>query len=135
MKNAIKSLVLILSLSLVSCEEKNLEGNYNVIEVSGEDMSEHGITLNIQKEEELRVGGNNSCNTYGADVSYDGSNNIEIGPIMATKIYCQEKRDIERAYMEQLANVKSYRFSQGELHLMNESGKIVIKAERTEDKK
>ncbi|ARN78422.1 hypothetical protein BST97_10730 [Nonlabens spongiae] len=134
MKNAIKSLVLILSLSLISCEEKNLEGNYNVIEVSGEDMSGHGITLNIENQEGLRVGGNNSCNTYGADITNAGSNNIEVGPIMSTKMYCQEKRDIERAYMEQLANVKSYRFSQGELHMMNESGKIIIKATKAEDK-
>ena len=134
MKNAIKSLVLILSLSLISCEEKNLEGNYNVIEVSGEDMSEHGITLNIENQEGLRVGGNNSCNTYGADITNDGSNNIEVGPIMSTKMYCQEKRHIERTYMEQLANVKSYRFSQGELHMMNESGKIIIKATKAEDK-
>lgn len=134
MKNAIKSLVLILSLSLISCEEKNLEGNYNVIEVSGEDMSGHGITLNIENQEGLRVGGNNSCNTYGADITNDGGNNIEVGPIMSTKMYCQEKRDIERAYMEQLANVKSYRFSHGELHMMNESGKIIIKATKAEDK-
>ncbi len=134
MKNAIKSLVLILSLSLISCEKKNLEGNYNVIEVSGEDMSEHGITLNIENQEGLRVGGNNSCNTYGADITNDGSNNIEVGPIMSTKMYCQEKRDIERGYMQQLANVKSYRFSQGELHLMNESGKVIIKARKAEDK-
>ena len=135
MKNAIKLFSLLLCFSLVSCEEKNLEGHYKVMEVSNNDMSNSGATIIIAKDEVWRISGNNSCNTYGAKVTYDGSNYIEIGPIMSTKMYCEEKRESERLFMTQLAKVKSYRFSKGQLHLMNEAGDIVIKADRTEENK
>ncbi|MGB5982635.1 MAG: META domain-containing protein [Nonlabens sp.] len=135
MKTTIKLFSLLLCLSLISCEEKDLEGQYKVTEIKGMDVTGEGATIIINNEDGWRISGNNSCNTYGGDITYDGSNYIKVGPVMATKMFCQEKRDIERSFMNQLAEVASYRFSQGHLILLNESGEEIIKAERTENLK
>lgn len=135
MKTTIKLFSLLLCLSFISCEEKNLEGQYNVVEVDGQNISNEGATMIITNEEGWRISGNNSCNTYGADITYDGSNYIKVGPVMATKMFCEDKKETEKTFMNQLAKVDSYRFSQDHLHLLNKEGDIIIIANRTKNLK
>jgi heat shock protein HslJ len=119
---------------MTSCEEKEMQGSYDVIEIAGKNVEGKGVTINITQEDgTYRIGGNNGCNTYGADIEYDGSRNIKIGMAMATKMYCKDTADIEQSFMDQLSKTASYRISNGDLLLLNESGDALIKAQRKEE--
>jgi len=122
-------------LSLISCNElKDLQGSYDVVAVDGQDMTGQGITINIEmNEDENRISGNNSCNEYGGSFTLSDDASIELGPIMATKIYCMENAKTEQAYMNQLALVKSTELKNGMLHLMNAEGNVLIKAKKNNE--
>jgi len=119
-------------LSLVGCNElEDIQGSYNVVSVDGQDMKGEGITINIEMaEDENRISGNNSCNQYSGSFTLQDDQVLELGPMLATKMYCVEKAKIEQAYMKQLALVKKAEYKNDHLHLMDEDGNLLIKAKR-----
>ncbi len=126
--------LLILTLGLTSCDEQEFVGDYEVIKLDGRDIEDQGVTININNENGYRIGGNNGCNTYGADLELSGGNNVKVGPAMATKMFCQDKAKIEQAFMSQLEKVSAYDFSQGKLNLLDKDGNTLMVAQRTKDK-
>lgn len=117
------------------CKElEDINGSYQVTTVDGQDMIGQGITVNIEmSEEENRISGNNSCNEYMGTFQNPESNKIEVGAIMATKMYCTEKAQIEKTYMTQLALVKKAEVKNDILRLMDDEGNVLIKAKKTNE--
>ncbi|MGB3591176.1 MAG: META domain-containing protein [Nonlabens sp.] len=124
-------ILLWIPLLLASCEEKELKGSYIVEQVVDTPITGDGVTIIITKDDGYRISGNNSCNEYGADINYDGSNYISIGQTVSTRMYCEDTKDIERLYMSTLGKVAQYRFSQGKLTLLDKDGITIITARKT----
>ena len=125
----------LMALFFDGCQDlEDINGSYDVVAVDGQDMAGQGITINIEmSEKENRISGNNSCNEYSGNFENPESNEVEFGPMMATKMYCMEKAKIESAYMSQLALVKKAELKNDFLRLMDADGTVLIKAKKTNE--
>jgi len=54
-----------------------------------------------------KVSGNGSCNSFGGKLSIDG-NNLSVGNIFSTKMYCDNVQSIENEFFRQLGKVTGY---------------------------
>ncbi|BAO54943.1 META domain-containing protein [Nonlabens marinus] len=125
----------LMALAFVSCQElEDINGSYEVVTVDGQDMTGEGITINIDMSEKGNsISGNNSCNQYSGNFKNPEGNEVDMGPMMGTKIYCVEKAQIEKKYMTQLALVKKAELKKNYLRLMDEDGNVLIKAKRVDE--
>jgi heat shock protein HslJ len=82
------------------------------------------ITLTF---EEGRLGGNASCNNYGADYAVDG-NTLSIGPVITTMMMCQPEAlaQQEHAYLANLARVIAYEIVGDSLALADPEGNDLL---------
>jgi len=71
-----------------------------------------------------RISGKSACNRYSADIKEgDSPGNISIGPAMGTRMACPEPlMEIEKQYLEMLAQVTSFSFHVGQLALNGRKG-------------
>jgi heat shock protein HslJ len=124
-----------MALSLVGCKElKDIPGSYNIVTVDGMEMEGQGITINIEMTETGNsISGNNSCNEYSGSFTNPEGNQVEMGPMMGTKMYCVENAKTETAYMNALALVKKVELKNDVLQLMDEDGKVLIKAKKKDE--
>ncbi|WP_055411562.1 META domain-containing protein [Nonlabens sp. YIK11] len=122
-------------LTLIACNElEDINGSYEVVTVDGQDMAGQGITINIDmSEKENRISGNNSCNQYSGNFENPEANRVEMGMMISTKIYCEEKAKTEQLFMNQLALVKKAEYKNDHLKLMDEDGMVLIKAKRVNE--
>lgn len=122
-------------LSLVACKElEDINGSYEVFSINGQDITGEGVTINIDmSESENRISGNNGCNQYSGTFENPEANDINLGPMMGTKMYCQEKADLEKLFMSQLSLVKKVEANNGTLKMMDENGTVLIKAEKKDE--
>lgn len=126
-----KLYTLLLSLSLftlTSCDEKEIAGSYDVVMVGSNDYSAHDITLTIAMGEENRVSGKSACNQYSGMFEHLGKGKVTIGPLMGTKMYCQDVAQVESDYMKQLSMVTQVKVTKNGLNLLDDKGKTVITA-------
>jgi heat shock protein HslJ len=74
-----------------------------------------------------RVGGNASCNNYGAAYALDG-NSLQIGVAVTTMMLCQpeEVAEQELAYLAALSTVASYQIEGQTLALADADGQVVL---------
>ena len=124
--------LLVMIFTLVGCQElKDLQGSYNVVEVDGRNMMDQGITITVEVDEDSnRISGNNGCNQYGGSFQVNDEGSIELSQMMATKMYCPEKADIETKFMTQLNNVKKAKLNKDILVLRDMEDNVVIKAKK-----
>ncbi|WP_194851680.1 META domain-containing protein [Nonlabens antarcticus] len=133
-----KAQILIFSLmvlTITSCKElEDIQGSYNVTTVDGEDLSDNGITIKIEMSKtENRISGNNGCNQYSGTFTNPEGSMVDLGPMMGTKMYCEETAKIETKYMSQLSLVKRVELKNDVLRLMDEDGNVLIKAKKTNE--
>ena len=79
------------------------------------------VTLAIEAG---RISGKSACNRYSADIKEgDNPGDISIGPAMGTRMACPEPlMEIEKQYLEMLAQVTSFSFHVGQLALIGRKG-------------
>lgn len=63
-----------------------------------------------------KVGGNGSCNSFGGKLTVDG-NNLQLGNIFSTKMYCDAVQSIEDDFFAQLQKVTRYEIKGNKLLL------------------
>jgi heat shock protein HslJ len=121
-----------IALALIACKDlEDIKGSYSVASVDGVDMDGKGITINIEMTgTENNISGNNSCNEYSGSFTNSEGNQISLGPIIGTKIYCVENAKTETAYMNALALVKIAELKNEVLKLMDVDGNVLIKANK-----
>lgn len=125
-----KAYTIITMLAIVafsSCKQKGeITGSYNITTVAGEDYTAHGVTLVIEMNEENRIAGNSGCNQYFGNFENPKDNQVVIGPLAGTKMFCADKNKIERNYIDHLSKVTSVKPTKNGLELMNDAGDVLI---------
>lgn len=114
--------------TLTSCEEQEIAGSYDVVMVGENDYSEHDITLTIEMGEENRISGKSACNNYSGAFESLGKGKVKIGPLMGTKMYCQDVAQIESDYMKHIGMVTEVKMTKNGLELQDLEGKTLITA-------
>lgn len=114
--------------TLTSCNEKDVAGSYDVVMVGENDYSKHDITLTIVMGEENSVSGKSACNNYNGSFENLGKGKVKIGPLMGTKMYCQDVAQIESDYMKHLRMVTEVKMTDDGLQLMGSKGNVLITA-------
>ncbi len=129
------SVIAICAILFTGCKEiKELPGSYEVVEVNGQDISGQGVTLNIKMNDYgNRIYGNNGCNEYGGSITTDEEGKVTLGQLLSTKMYCQEKAQLETKFMTQLNKVDQYRISDDLLLLLDQNGNIIIKSKKLDE--
>lgn len=125
----------LLAMSITSCKEmKEISGYYEVTMVGNNDYSKHDITMKIEMGEQNRISGKSACNQYSGSFTNPENNQMDIGMLMGTKMYCKDTSQIERDYLDHLSQVNSVNKTKTGLDLLDKEGKVIIVAIKKEDK-
>ena len=87
-----------------------------------------GTEITASFDEEGKLSGSASCNTYSATYTVDGGA-IEISPPASTKKLCPEPEGVmaqEATYLAALPTAVAYRIDAGSLQLLSEDGTAVV---------
>ena len=73
-----------------------------------------------------RASGHAGCNTFMGSYTADGVN-LKLGPLATTRKMCGEmRRAQEKAWLEMLGRIDSYRLNDDQLRLMDAGNKEII---------
>lgn len=107
---------------------EGMSGNYDVTIVGDNDYSEYDITMNIDMGKENKISGKSACNNYSGSFKNPKENQVEMGMMMSTKMYCKETSKIESDYLNHLSKVASVNPTKDGMELMNKEGEVIIVA-------
>lgn len=120
--------------TLIEILEKNQDTRYNIHDIyvlksinekefdSSLLNKQPSLEINITK---MQIFGNNGCNNFSGSISFLNGNNISFGPIRETKMMC-ENMEVPNLFSEGIAKTKSFIKNSEGLHLINDTGKIVL---------
>ena len=126
-----KQIMLIISIiaAVVSCKQKeDIAGFYDIVMVAGENYAAYGMTLNIEMGEENKISGDSGCNQYFGTFENPKSDQVVMGQIAGTKMFCKQKNKMERTYLEHLSKVSRVRLVTNGLELLDNNGDLLITA-------
>jgi heat shock protein HslJ len=127
-------LLAFMSITITSCKDmKDVDGDYEVTTVGSNDYSEYDITLSIEMGEENKISGKSACNQYFGSFKNPEKNQIKIGMLAGTKMYCSDLDEIEKDYRNHLSKAASVEVTKTGLHLIDKEGKVIIVAVKKED--
>ncbi len=123
------TLLLLAIILTTGCKQKeDLAGFYDVVSVAGDRYAAYGVTLNIEMGAENKISGDSGCNQYFGNFENPKSNQVVMGQIAGTKMFCKEKSKIERTYLEHLSKVAQVRPVTNGLELLDNKGTVLITA-------
>jgi len=100
---------------------------WRVVEIAGKPSDGAG-TLAIK---DGKATGKAACNRYFAQlIAGPAKGELELGPIGATRMFCEGKMETEKALFDALGAVRSYRLDGAVLLLADIGGKTVVKLAR-----
>lgn len=130
-------MLLSIVLILASCKaqkmtsEQLLNQEYVITQIGDKDVSDSGLTLNVNPENST-ISGFAGCNKY--NYSYElKDGELDMGFASATKMYCDNNMDLENLFFQKSASVTQFENSPKEINLKNKDGEVVIKAIKKED--
>ena len=97
-----------LAFILISCGSSkevvvDLNGEYQLLEVQGEDLSDQDLSISFTPAEN-RISGETGCNGFSA--KYTQENNVlSVGRAMSTRMYCEGKMETEQKIISSLEDV------------------------------
>ncbi|MCH8534270.1 MAG: META domain-containing protein [Flavobacteriaceae bacterium] len=101
-------------------------GEFSVESLNGNDVQNHELTFLIDAEQN-RISGQSSCNGYG--VSYELEEGVlELGFVIATKMYCDGKMELESEFMSAVGRIHKFKYQdhQDVLVFFDDEGKKII---------
>ncbi len=107
---------------------ESMNGSYDVTMVGDNDYSEYDITMNIDMGKENKISGKSACNNYSGTFKNPKENQVEMGMMMSTKMYCKDTSQIESDYLGHLSKVVSVNPTKNGIELMNQEGEVIIVA-------
>ena len=137
MKYTITLSILLFSLMTFSCKEtkKTIEaptseiysGKYEIKSMNGRELIRKlYFTLDIS---ENKISGKTDCNTYFGNYTTTNNNEIKIGTLAATEMYCEENvMKVENELFKAYSNTRTYSFDKTMLTLFDEDGSLLIRA-------
>ena len=123
----------LLILSLSACNTKATTNSVNINQLSPSKWllakqpaspSDRPLTLNFENG---RVSGFNGCNSYSGSYVANPDGTLAFGRPGVTRILCQgQAQQIEANYMNQLAQVRIYALTRGQLQLLDANRKLLL---------
>lgn len=106
-------------------------GKYEIMNIQGAPV--YKLVFEIDASEN-KISGKTNCNTYGGNYTII-NNQIKIGPLMATKMYCEENvMKVEHSLFEAFNNAKTFVYDNNMFILSSETG-VVLRAYKMVEKK
>ncbi|SHF79239.1 Heat shock protein HslJ [Salegentibacter echinorum] len=137
-----KILILCITLVIFSCgnsEEKvsedpadlnNLQGDYNLIALDGENISSEGFILNFNGKKQ-QLAGKTGCNNFVASYKIQDSI-IKFNPPLGTKMYCEGEMEYEDTFNKILPKVRNLRISDKDLIFLSQNNEQLLNLEKQE---
>ena len=137
MKYTIALSILLFSLAIISCKETKktikvssnefYSGKYEIKSLNGNELSRK-LSFTIETSEN-KISGKTNCNNYFGIYTVSNTNELKIGPLGATEMYCEEKvMKTERELFKAYKDSKTFSFDEKMLTLFNEEGTLLIRA-------
>jgi heat shock protein HslJ len=137
MKYTISLSILLFSLMIISCKEtkKTIEapsnevysGKYNIKSLNGNELAGK-LSFTIETSEN-KISGKTNCNNYFGTYTVPNANEVKIGPLGATEMYCEENvMKTERELFKAYSDSKTFSFDGKMLTFFNEGGTLLIRA-------
>jgi len=73
----------------------------------------------------LRVAGSGGCNRVSGRFEIDGDR-LRFGPMVSTRMACPDGVDLERQFLEALAQVERYRICGSFLEFLSGKGNVIV---------
>ena len=102
-----------------------LDGNWRLVGVQGQAVDAGGTLL----VKDGHVSGSTGCNRFRASFTVTGAT-IKVAPVAATKMYCQDRAKVERAYLAALETVTVFEFAGDKLILNYQPGDKMLEFAR-----
>ena len=103
-------------------------GEWIVVRITGRPASADAGTLRFEND---RVSGKAACNRFLARLASGPSGGrLELGTIGATRMHCEGRMETERALLDALAAVRTYRLDADVLLLQDAEGKPLVTLSR-----
>ena len=103
----------------------NLDGDWRLVGVQGQAVDAGGTLL----VKDGHVSGSTGCNRFRASFTVTGAT-IKVAPVAATKMYCQDRAKVERAYLAALETVTVFEFAGDKLILNYQPGDKMLEFAR-----
>ena len=113
---------------LAACQTQNIslfETEWTLKTMNGKDYSSFNPPATLTfSQDESRVSGHAGCNRFfGGYVLTD--DNLSVGQLGATKMFCEDKMELEDNYLKALEHVKRYRIKGNSLQLLD-GGTVIL---------
>ncbi len=137
MKYVLTLSVIIFTILITSCKEtkKTIEtpsyqvysGKYEIKSINGKELARK---LNfIVDASENKISGKTGCNSYFGTYTVINNNEIKIGPLASTEMYCEEHvMKVEREIFKAYNDSKTFSFDNNMLTLFAEDGALLVRA-------
>ena len=102
-----------------------LDGNWRLVGVQGQTVDAGGTLL----VKDGHVSGSTGCNRFRASFTVTGAT-IKVAPDAATKMYCQDRAKVERAYLAALETMTVFEFADDKLILNYQPGDKMLEFAR-----
>ncbi|UBZ08315.1 META domain-containing protein [Salegentibacter mishustinae] len=110
---------------------KSLNGNYELLEMDGEDISAEGFILNFEGKEQ-RLSGKTGCNNFVATYKVQDSI-VKFNPPLGTKMYCEGEMEYEEIFNEVIPEIRKVRISDKDLIFLSAENQELLNLQKTED--
>ncbi|MGY5850694.1 META domain-containing protein [Salegentibacter sp. F14] len=136
-----KKLIFVLSFSFLffSCKKdsdydnpsnlENKSGNYDLVNLDGEDVSSEGFTLELESKKQ-RLSGKTGCNNFVVTYEIE-KKHLKFNPPFGTKMFCQGKMEYEETFEDILPKIKKVKISEEELVFLSEENNELLKLEKS----
>jgi|TARA_R110002012_G_scaffold155276_1_gene316153 heat shock protein HslJ len=109
----------------------SLSGDYNLVEMDGEDISAEGFILNFNGTEK-RLSGKTGCNNFVATYKIQDSI-VKFNPPLGTKMYCEGQMEYEEILNEVIPEIRNVRISDKDLIFLSKENQELLNLQKTED--
>jgi heat shock protein HslJ len=122
-------------LILVSCKaqqqgkmtsEKLMAEEYVITQLGEQELVDSRLTLKVDPENS-KISGYSGCNNYNFSYKMDDGI-LDLGFASATKMYCDDKMDLENLFFQKAASVTQFDNSSEAIYLKSKEGNVLIKA-------
>ncbi len=110
---------------------KSLKGDYELLEMDGEDISSEGFILNFNGEEQ-RLSGKTGCNNFVTTYKIEDSV-IKFNPPLGTKMYCEGQMEYEEIFGEVIPEIRNVRISDKDLIFLSGENQELLNLQKTEE--
>tara|TARA_B110000503_G_scaffold141820_1_gene236522 strand:+ start:5688 stop:6362 length:675 start_codon:yes stop_codon:yes gene_type:complete len=107
-------------------KKEDLNGNWKLKKINNTLIDDDKIVLHIDTNS-LKFFGNDGCNSFFGNTTVISSNSIKFGPLMSTKIFCEEKIKIADLFTNTLQESQSYKKYGAFLEIKSKQNTLIFK--------